>query len=359
MRKQVLFVVHGIGEHAEGWSDEFAELLAKQWDAIDTCTDIERSEGAFEVVPLSYDAVFEDIRRRWKEDREAVTAALGGLEAPDELIGPLLKVWESTEKNSFVNTHALDLLLYYTVPMVRARVCVTVYNKLLQHLIKGPLPEWSIIGHSMGTSVVHDVLQGASINHWEAIGGALPSAIRPHVICMLANCCALLEKKGDSKQYPGKWPWDVYQSNVWPGRTTEGRMSRYYLNVTHRLDPVSMPKPFSPSPHWPGRLEDASTPAGSMKPYVDVALKVVLDENLHAITHFAQDPRFYVPLFRMLGGRKAVSVEKENDLIKAHEAESREQIRTRIEQALKFDDMGRVGDFQVWIKRLIKYLRGI
>lgn len=359
MEKHTLFIVHGIGQHEAGWAAQAEQALRARWDAIEGCREQAASADAFEIVPLGYDAIFEGIRQRWRDDLDQVLGALGEFDPPPGAVDAIVTLWRQTDDDSFLTTHVLDLILYVLVPQVRHRVCVHVFKQLRDRLVPTgrPLPLWSIIGHSMGTSVVHDVLQGAVMQHWDAYAGPLPpGTITPYIVGMLANCSRVLERK-PPENHTGPWPWDVYGSAVWPGRLDTRAMCSHYFNVVHSLDPVPRPKPFVPDDTWPGLAEQGS--ARRMAPYVKVRLDVATQLNVHTLEHYLADPDCYVPLFRLLGGMKVVSKADETALRATHDQRHLPQARIDdLRQRLALAQIDRFRDIIDWARKLLPFIPG-
>ena len=366
MVRHTLFVIHGIGKHPAGWADNAQTKLRERWNGINTLKSIAPASRSFELVPLSYDSVFESVRKRWRDDLDSVRSALGEFTPPPGAFEALTELWELGEKDNFATTHVLDLVLYQLIPTFRHRVGVTVFAQLRKELSarmgKKGFETWSVVGHSMGTAVAHDTLQGAVMREWDAIGGALPTGtLRMKALMMLANCSELLERKAPAG-HVGRWPWDVYESDVWPSITDTGALCQHYLDVAHRLDPVAMPKPFSPKANrWPGtnqRIDPTQTP-----PFVEIDLTRVIDANVHALEHYLDDPDCYVPLFRILEGDSAVSDEELERLRREHRdqqahvqaiAKTRREIE-KWQDRLSLTDIAHYHDVISWARRLVTF----
>lgn len=365
MQKQLLFILHGVGTYGAGWSDDAASLLAKKWDAIPECAALGSAAEAFEIVPLSYDSAFEEIRTRWREDLGKVKGALGEFNPNSNALDTLQSVYSVGTRDGFFDTHVVDLLLYYLVPMVRERICSSIFNQIRTALLeRDPTEPWSLIAHSMGTSVAHDVLQGAITHSWGALGQAFPSGvIRLRFLAMLSNCSGLLERKRPIFPFPdpsNRNPWDVYSSRVWPGDSNDA-LADYYLNITHALDPVAMPSPFAPKSSWPGRADP--TPAAGLPAFIDVPLKVVTNLNVHSLEHYLADPACYIPMFRLIGGTAIVPQARADALIAGHNASGLAQTAIdKLKQRLATANMGHVdlsntsAQFGAWASRLPAFL---
>jgi hypothetical protein len=197
-----------------------------------------------------------------------------------------------------VRTHALDVVLYRFFPNVAAAVRASVHNQLMKG-IKGA-KRWSIVAHSLGTSVTHDSLV------WmfdpDAPAGRLPpEGFRMEALAMIANVSRVLESSGyvDEKGNDLNYRWDVYRSVVQPNAKVTKGVCSSFLNVWHKWDPVPLPKQFRPGAGWP----DAATRAVEGA-FQDIAIDDIEDfgelAEIHDLGHYLRNPAVHIPLFRSL-----------------------------------------------------------
>jgi hypothetical protein len=298
-KKHILFFVHGMGEHDNTWHEEGLKVIRDSYNDYERFKD--RSfDDYVEAVPIVYDDVFKTWRQRMKDDFTAFKAALtGSLATGESLPGELDKLgdWIGAGDDSFAWTHAMDVILYRSFSLISMAVNVSVCKQILERLQHGDYKTWSLLSHSLGTSVTHNALSILYDKHGPLGDGEVldPAQTRPRTVMMVANVSRILQQ-GDSK---------VYESRVQPGSISAERLCGYYLNCRHKLDPFCSPRPFNPD-NWPdpptfnsdayqhsqpGHLEELSE-SGVMK--------------VHDFAHYLKNPRVHVPLYRSLFGRSRI-----------------------------------------------------
>jgi hypothetical protein len=291
MADQIVFLVHGMGHHAEGWHQPWVKALAHAYNRYPAMQS-RAFETRFEFVPVSYDPIFRGIVEGWQSNAQALAAA--GVTG----IGAKLTRWlkDAGElKDNFAWTHAADVLLYRLFDLAQGNVCAVVAERIKTTITAaGPGARWSVIAHSLGTSVLHDTLARMWAND-----SVWARDHRARLIAMVANVSRILERK---KDLPAGVVGDVLASPVRPGVA-----SNYFLNLEHALDPFIWPRRFHPFA-WP----DAATLAMNPPRYIHSAdpdvlgRSYVLDHihgaNVHDFEHYLASPKAHVPLFRMLLG---------------------------------------------------------
>lgn len=291
----VIFFVHGVGEHPKDWEKGVVEQLRK------FCDEYSRAgkgdfDKRFKPIGISYSGLFKDILVEWaqrKDDIDNVVEQVGA-DLVEKLLGWIAGA-PDIEKDFFW-THAFDVLTYWLLPTVREAVKVRVALKLFEGIQGlGENVHWSIIAHSMGTAVVHDTLH-AWHNQPLAGGGTLGQIRAPRLIQMVANCSRVLQR-GAAGHDP-----DAYDSDVRPGKSCE-----YYFSVQHPFDPVTIIRPFLPS-NWPGGGEDAESR------YSQVVFNppdYVQQKDIHDLGHYLRHPDVVLPLLRCLAHKTYVGKENE------------------------------------------------
>ncbi len=274
--KNFLVVIHGIGEHTEtsvktevstvleGLSPTFAQNV--------------------EVRAIAYNQVFNDwieaAKSTWNEAIDSLASANHMTEAKK-----LLKKKLGDDEAGFLQTHALDVVLYLST--VGVKVQLEVAGQLLDHLqdyIRGGNTRRrriAVMGHSMGTAVLHDTLHKLIAEGFETDrdNTLADMALRINSIYQVANTSRLLKTRIDPTS-------DETSVRPHPG----GIIDRYY-NVHHRWDPIPQVKPFEVDPRrW---IPESSFPDTL---YKDIELKAVVDEDVHSLTHYLSDPRLHMPL---------------------------------------------------------------
>ena len=283
MAKHLLFIVHGMGDDAEGWHTEIETRLSELYSQYEVAKFLPFDQQ-FEVKPLFYNDKFDSLRKKWEEAASQVlplmkTGPLAGsaLTTVTEWAGKL-------NKDDFVRTHVLDVVLYRFFPTVAQQVRAAVHKQLLDALSAVPANEvitWSAIAHSLGSSILHDTLL------WmfspQAPGALPPGGFRASVIAMLANVSRLLEDT-DLFGEAGDAYKSVVQPNVDPGKG----VCDTFINARHMFDPIPVPKAFRPAGDWP----DVATRAAAGR-FHDIRPDVITDPNVHGFLHYLNDPEAY------------------------------------------------------------------
>jgi hypothetical protein len=289
--KHVIFLVHGMGKYTPGWSNETQKIITDNYKKYPQISWL-KFKNVYEFVEIIYDNEFEALRKQWKKMSQGLGTALRaqGIAAP--LVTNLNKIAGVTNKDKYINTHVVDVLLYrfarQTASAVRDSIRSQILDKLKTLDSSSPI-QWSIIAHSLGTSVIHDTLHGLYTDTLGVSGQQLGAVTRPQVLMMVANVSRVLQS--DVK---------VYQSIVRPGAPEDDHAVRYYINVHHQWDPVPMPRAFRPKPDWP------TLPIRERGFYQDVQTSAIEDKNIHALEHYLKNPLVHTALFNALADRTAI-----------------------------------------------------
>lgn len=286
----LVFLVHGMGVHKQSWSTDYVDAIAAAYDQYPSLKGLPLKE-LFRFVPISYDEIFRELVGNWSDAAELIASASTETGAPVSKLTDWLKGADKLDGN-FKWTHAADVLLYRGFSLVRERVCAHVAAQLVkaikQHITDEGISRWSVIAHSLGTSVIHDTLARL----WDP-KASMPGGIafstgneQAQLIAMIANVSRVLETD----------PYDVYESSVKPGRNAQpDRGCNYYLTVRHVYDPFTIPSMFRPQ-MWPDELTLLAKPAR----YVYSEVDHIHQWNVHDFGHYLKHPRVHVPLFRRL-----------------------------------------------------------
>lgn len=298
MAKPILFVVHGMGQHKTGWEKEVKDTLTAAKANYPFLADTSLA-SMVKIVPLTYDEEFDKLRKLWKEDAgKVVNFMKKKADAGDKfqsLLSPfeadkLLELQVGIEEDSFFNTHVLDVLLY-RFTSIGEKVRVKVAKKIVKTLLdqSEEVPSWSIMAHSLGTAVTHDTLH-ALYAHKVWREGKVNKLFKPgqytaHAIIMLANVSRVLQSRVKA-----------YKSRVKPGKKG---VCDYFINAHHVLDPFARIKQFEPGDEW---LQGQNV--GDL--YNPISTNVINQPNVHAYTHYLENPRVHVPIFRLFNGEDSI-----------------------------------------------------
>ena len=308
--RQIIFVLHGIGAHTDGWEREFVDPLHEAYDQYPELKKTPIDER-FKFVALGYDALLREIVQTWADNAAIIgkfDADLGKTVA-SKLVGWLKDAGEL--KDNPVWTHGVDVLLYRGIRLVREHVCTKIAAMMLkeitaQHQQFGR-SSWSVVAHSLGTAVIHGTLARLTTPNdgWPGALAFQPEYEQANVVAMVANVSKVLELKTKAE------PYDAYGHDEdggvrhtlapgFPGQS--GRACRYYLNLRHKLDPITLPKMFAPQ-QWPDPGALAAVPPR----YQYIELEHVHQVNTHDFAHYIRNPKAHVPLFRALVSPEHIS----------------------------------------------------
>jgi hypothetical protein len=274
----VIFFLHGVGEHADGWETGVVKQFSDFCDGYSRVSKKGDFVTRFKPIGINYSALFKDILVEWAKRKEGIEKLeMARPKLVEKLLGWIAGS-DDIEKDFFW-THTFDVLTYYLLPTVRDAVKVRVALQLYEGIKNlGENYHWSIVAHSLGTAVAHDTLH-TWYSQPLAGGGILGHSRAPRLLQMVANCSRVLQTDPDA-----------YKSDVRPGK-----VCRYYFTVQHPLDPVTIIRPFLPA-NWPGGDEDVQ------KSYHQVSLEhdYIQQKDIHDLAHYLRHPDVVIPLFRCL-----------------------------------------------------------
>ena len=298
MSKPILFVVHGMGKHNNGWHNEVKDALGTalgHYSYFDGTT----LNKWLKIVPITYDDEFEKLRKLWKDDASKVISKMRKFDGGDKYqltlskfeADKLLEIQTALGTDSFFNTHVLDVLLYRFTTLgekIRIKVAKRIVSTLMAET--GEVPSWAVMAHSLGTSVTHDTLHALYADKVWREGKVkklfVPSQYTANCLIMLANVSRVLQSRVKA-----------YKSRVKPGN---GGVSDYFINAYHQLDPFPRVKQFDPGDEW---LRGQNT----NELYNNISINVINQPNVHAYTHYLENPKVHVPIFHSLMGEISIS----------------------------------------------------
>lgn len=289
MARQQLIVVHGMGQHtADSFREEFVTACEEAAGLYDSLRGAAVA-GRFDLIPVEYNDIFDEFRAELAERAQPLAERLGAIAGTLPLASTLVARINAVESeitdDSFFRTHWLDVLLYrFTLlnERVRLRLAEVLGRTIAQHAAANV----HVLGHSLGTAVVHDTLAKA-YGPDQLVGpdgsdhSLSTTTHRLGSVHMLANVSRALQSF-----------IDVKASVVRPG--ARGCASEY-LEYRHRLDPIARVRPFDPTDN--GRWVSHRV---FRKAYALATLTSVTRANTHAIGHYLLNPRVHLPLFRLL-----------------------------------------------------------
>ena len=284
--KRVIFIVHGVGRHNAGWSQEFSKRFKALLNALEEDDGFERAPLVAELknttfVEVLYDDIYQQFVAVMLEREGAFIEALqfAGLKSLAKLF-----TTDSAEKSA-VRDNIFDILVYRAMRehrlMTRKHVALQMM-KAVRELGTDEV-EYSVVAHSMGTAVMHDTLQEMATESGSPLRHGFAFSFKN--LAMVANTSALLRNDFDPRESLVR-PFIAVND---PGYVTS------YLNFSHKFDPVA--QIYSYEGYMKGQ------PA---KRYTYATISHIQEKNIHALLHYLNDPGVYIRLFNAIYGKKLV-----------------------------------------------------
>lgn len=293
MSKHVIFLVHGMGDTVPGWSKPVQDLIAKKY-SLYPVSNRQKFDTNFTFREINYNHVFDSHIEKWKENASAVTSVLEASGIDNELLNALMGFSTKTAREEFASTHVLDVILYRYMKGIKSQVITHVSEQLVGKLNESQtVPDYSIICHSLGTAVMHDVLQAnLTTDHFPlSTAHGLPK-----VYMTLANVSRVLQDADT----------DVYASAVRPRLADNNRLygCDRFINVAHNLDPFTKVRTFRP-----GWKKGATQPLNNLRfdSYQSIAISGLTGFNPHDFQHYLEHPNAHVALFRNLLTKRSIT----------------------------------------------------
>lgn len=304
MARHILFFIHGMGVHDESWHSGGLKVLKSEFQQYELLKRLD-FDDQFLIVPIVYDDIFSEARERANEDFSAFkTAILGGFSDSETTSRSAVENQIETyaqfigTEDEFVWTHILDVLLYRFARTLSMPIEIQVARKIVDTLSENSFRSWSVIAHSLGTSVIHNTLNSLYKTGFDGVDPLNPIELQCNSLVMVANVSRVLQRPTAK----------VFTSRVKPGSPSAGRLCSYYLNVRHKLDLLTAPKPFNPD-LWPDPGTFSTERYQHIRPsHINFGADNVA--QVHALDHYLEDPRVHVPIFRSIYGRSIVGPEE-------------------------------------------------
>ena len=286
--KQTLIIVHGMGDPKDFKQEVIDSLNSglKLYPAYKK----EKIEELVDIVYYDYDGVFNKYRKAMASSVKKFASRLDALEAADlhpirgDASGSALGflTWEKDiDGDSFFKTHVIDVLFYrYSFLAEPARIGLA--QKIVKAVEDKGAEHVHVLGHSLGTSVVHDTLESLykKYDGHKREKNLEPTLHRLGSVHLVANVSRVLQSF-----------MQVDKSLVRPNGCTHA-----YYQYRHSVDPFTWPSPFDP-------IENGFWTSGhiaSERRYRALRPTAVMEVNTHAITHYLRDPVCHGPLLQML-----------------------------------------------------------
>lgn len=271
MSKHVVFVLHGMGTHKKGWSNEAIKALKDNAKAIKYPLSL---QDDFEFVEINYGGIFDDYVKQHNNNAETLSGLMTTKQigASSSFFRGLFEYAAGSLSNENFVVGSLGDVFLYRFAEYSEVVRTFVLNTIIATLDEKGRPEWSVIAHSLGNRVIHDALDDFySVPNSKSIYG------KPVALAMIANVIHLLAYS----------PTRLWKSTtVWPSKLiTKGGCYRY-VNALHPADPFTWIREFDPTPDWGDNAEYAGN---YLQPAI--AFKELTRANTHSFEGYLENPK--------------------------------------------------------------------
>lgn len=291
MATKTLIVVHGMGQHTKASvKSEVNDAIAKAI-ALYPSLNGKTPASLVTIKPVEYGNYFDDYRVKIAGESGSLAERIKRIDASNSLVtdsvSTVNRLGEMFSDDEFFNTHLLDVILYrYTLLAERIRLHVA--QEIVTVIAKIGSANVHVLGHSLGTAVVHDCLQKTygSENTVSQDGDDLNLSTIEHRlggVHMVANVSRVLQsfvKVGASVVRPG-----------------ERGCTSSFLEYRHKLDPFTYVKPFDPTNNG-GWVDHNNFKFAYTLVHDD--LTEVTAANVHSLSHYIANPAVHLPLFDAL-----------------------------------------------------------
>jgi hypothetical protein len=289
MSKNKLIAVHGMGQHTEeSFKKEIVDSLKSAFQLYPSLQDKD-PEAYTDIISVGYNGIFDAYREKVSDRGKTIEERLKSIDGmSDDLISKAVKKIASIEteigEDELFNTHWLDVLLYrYTTlgEQVRIKVGTSIAEAL--SYVNGGGKNVHILGHSLGTAVVHDTLAKLYEDKFSLkdIKNLNVTSHKLGSVHMVANTSRVLESFVN-----------VSRSLVKPGG---GGCTRFYREYRHALDPITWAKSFNPTDNggW------ISNDSWYLNRYRLARPTSLTNEhgNVHSIQHYLENPKVHLEIF--------------------------------------------------------------
>lgn len=305
MAKHVIFLVHGMGDTTMGWSAPLQKAIKEKYQLYRVASR-KRFEATFQFKELNYNYVFQSHIDKWQENAASVTNLLQASGIDNASLNYLNQFSSKAARKEFASTHILDVILYRFMKGIKSQVIAHLSEQMVGKLNESStVPNWSIVCHSLGTAVMHDVMQANMTTDHYPLATAHGVA---KVYMTIANVSKVLEDSDTN----------VYTSAVRPELADRNKpfSCRQFINISHSLDPFTKVNPFKPK--W---KKGARKPLNDLRTesYGNIKISGLTGWNPHDFGHYIDNPGTHVALFRGLltqGSISEVELQKQKTLFK-------------------------------------------
>lgn len=271
MSKHVVFLLHGMGTHSAGWSNDAISALKKNATAIRYPQSLSND---FEFIEINYGHLFDEYVTQHNKNADSLAGLMTSKQigaASSFFRGLFEYAASSLNKEEFVVSALGDVFLYRLSEyseVVRSFIIKEITSKLNER----SRPQWSVIAHSLGTRVIHDAM-----DDFLESGNNRAIFKKPVSLSMISNVVHLLA-------YSPSRLWR--RTGVWPDkRVTMGACFRY-VTALHPADPFTWIREFDPTPDWGNNAE-----YGGQYFQAPISFKEITQANTHSFTGYLENPK--------------------------------------------------------------------
>lgn len=347
MADSILVVTHGMGVHTEASTKETvvkaANIALQRYPTYRSA----KFENFVEVKAIGYDDIFEAERIRITQSNKPVSEYFrSAANLPSLFIENIVGLEQDIGEDNFYTTHALDVLLYAALHGERVRL--RTLEKLCGFMESKGDAAFHVMGHSLGTAVMHDTLHKAytgGITDEKANKNYKLDTITHKLdsLWMVANVSRLLYALN-----PIRTTNDPKDTVVKPGTGPECCAFHMY-NVRHILDPFT--KYFSFSPH-PGEGWLHPDDYDDFYHYL-VTRKIGESVNPHDLAGYLMDPLVSYPFLKRVMPPGTFNPTKE-EVIEAHK-----NVRNLVSELQKItnyvENISPIQDFRTFLKMVKEF----
>ena len=290
MSNPKLIIVHGMGQHtADSFKKEFIDGCKWAFDLYPGFSGKSPEEYA-EIIAVAYNDIFDEHREKMANRATPITERLQAIPGMNgntlsEAISALTEIESEINDDDFFKTHWLDVLFYRFTTLgevVRIRLGEKISHEVGS--VNGGGKRVHVLGHSLGTAVVHDCLaklydDDYILGNSDNLSDVMHKLGSVH---MVANTSRVLQSFVN-----------VDKSVVKPGH---GGCTFYYREYRHSLDPITWPKSFNPTDNgnW------ISNDSWFFKRYELIRPSSITNEhgNTHNIQHYLANPLVHQQIFK-------------------------------------------------------------
>lgn len=301
MARNIVFLIHGVGQHTADWCDivggpaNALRIAAKNYSYFTA----RPFDEAVEFVPIRYDDIFDRILAGWAE-ASGKLREIAGTFSP--MLDSGLMFLSKADSGSPAVAIGGDVPLYKGFRLFRHRVLMRVVAEMASTIAartqtgQGTPPSFHVIAHSLGTTVAHDAIHSLGIEEWpeEPLASERdPDGVRKEKSSFDAAKSAGVFRNGSfrlgSLFQISNTSLLLHTTAVSPLESIvrPGQYLQTFFNVDHAYDPISKVRPFAIPASW-----------GAMARGVSV--RHLYEPNIHGFAHYLLHPQVHASIFKQL-----------------------------------------------------------